>query len=78
MEKFLSLSVTAKKDDQLCEIPKLAHSQTPAAKKQHCLDRFEFAMIHGRVTDLPQLFRDRPGALESERLAFRARRPVLG
>jgi len=70
MEKFLSLSFTAKKNEQLYEIQKLAHSQTPAAKKQHCLD--------GRVTGLPQLFRDRPGALESERLAFRARRPVLG
>jgi len=47
MEKFLSLSVTARKNDQLYEIPKLAHSQTPAAKKQHCLDRFEFARSMG-------------------------------
>jgi len=47
MEKFLSLSVTAKKNNQLYEIPKLAHSQIPAVKEQHCLDRFEFARSTG-------------------------------
>jgi hypothetical protein len=47
MEKFLSLSVTAKKNDQHYEIPKLAHSQITAAKKQHCLDRLEFARSMG-------------------------------